>query len=90
MIRIILDPDCVDPSITMNEVSARGDVKEIAAELAYAIADLYNGMKLRDPKMAATFKLFMGAAVHPASRVWTENTSVPGGTRFINVIPKKM
>jgi len=89
MIRIILDPDNADPSITMNEVAARGGVKEIAAELSYAIADIYNGMKMRDPKMAIVFKALMGAATHPASPVWTENTTVPGSTRFINVIPKE-
>jgi len=46
-------------------------------------------MKMRDPKMAIVFKALMGAATHPASPVWTENTTVPGSTRFINVIPKE-
>ena len=78
MLKILLDPEHLDPTIEKNEIYVRGNALQIVSELGYVIADIYNGMKNSDPGMAEAFRHLVSVAYLPASPVWRTNTMTPG------------
>lgn len=78
MTKIILDPLHEDESIDHSTVIVTGDLMQVVSELSFAVADIYNGMKRRDPLMAEVFRSMMGVAMSPGSPTWNAKTDTPG------------
>lgn len=89
MIKIILDPQGYDKSISGVTIDCQGNAFEIAADFGLAIGDIYSGMKNRDPRMAKMFRSAIQAIVLDVSPTWDmELPPVPGSVHISAVVPR--
>ena len=67
-------------------VAASGDLKEITANIAHVISDLYSHIYIHDPGAAEAFRVAMvGIITDPRSPVWDRNGDHGTGV----IVPKK-